>query len=1368
LVILSSTFSSLKALEPNKALTQYKLDIWQAERGLQQISIGSSVQTDDGYIWLATKRGLVRFDGNRFVVFDKNNTTQLLDNYIKVLYESRDKTLWIGTFEGGLTYLKNGSFFTLSLEKYHALKDITVIYEDRKGTLWIGTKNSGLSCLRNGKLKTYLKKDGLNSNRIHAIVEDQTGRLLIGTSAGLTIKKNDGESPDNFERNNTFKNFITAMCRTKSGDVWLGCIDGIFRWKDNRFIRYYTQDGQNSFKVKCIYEDNNGSIWVGLDGDGLLRIKNAKCESLSPADGLACGFIYTILEDREGSIWLGTLSGGLHRFKDTTITTFTTKEGLSHDLAASVIVDQNKNTWIGTEGGGLSRLKIGSPPQCFSQSHGLLSNYVYSLLEDREGAIWIGTAKGLNRMKNSSLSTFPLPPSVKSKNQVVYDMLEDNRGAIWILTITNLFQYKNKTLKEHININQTKKLFTCMINDQEDNIWLGTYGSGFLRLKDDKINIYTTENGLIHNDVECLYTNSKGILYIGTRGGLSRYENGKFININTGNGLSDNYILSILEDNEENIWIGSRIGISRVDKNELSRLARGEITKIHPETFDESDGMKSARCNQKRIKTKDGKLWFTTTKGVAVIDPDNIKENLLPPPVRIEEIRVDGAKTPINPGKSPLQIPPGAKRVEFFYTGISFLKPDKIKFKLKLEGYETRWHDAGNTRSTVYTRLSPGNYTFKVIAANSDGIWNPDGASFRFEILPSFYQTTMFYILAAFTAVLLIFSLYRYRLKQLRTKEKELTTLVELRTADLKERNMELETAHQNIQNTKELIEAKNLQLEEQSDKLKDLDQVKSRFFANISHEFRTPLTLIMGPLEQVYNENRDRKLAGDVRLALRNSQRLLNLINQLLDLSKLESGKMQLQTTLQDAIAFLKGLVGAFKSLAEQKKLEISFNSTCPALLIYFDTEKLERVICNLLLNAVKFTPEGGKITVTASGHTDAGKNFPNGFLQINVQDTGIGIPDKQLPYIFDRFYRASGAEETQYKQNGTGIGLALVKELITLHYGTIAVTSKVTEDSGTTFLLRIPLGHQHLQPNEIRKKNGSDHRSDQTVEEIQSTSFDIESKKIPKNGAAEKTSATDEKDKEKNVILVVDDNPDVRKYIRDPLETDYIVVEAVDGKEGLEKAGEIIPDLIISDVMMPEKDGIQFSREVKSDVKTSHIPVILLTARASDESVIQGLESGADDYITKPFNTKILLARIKNLIDLRRGLQEKVQKTMMLQPSEIKVSNIDEDFMKELQTAIETNISDQDFGVDQLAKKLLMSRATLNRKIRALTGESTNKFIQSYRLKRSVQLLKANFGNVTEVAFEVGFSNAAYFTKCFKEKFQQLPTTYLTTENS
>jgi signal transduction histidine kinase/ligand-binding sensor domain-containing protein/DNA-binding response OmpR family regulator len=1377
-----SFYVYLGALSPHKAISQYKLDIWQAERGLAQNSVSAICQTRDGYIWLGTINGLVRFDGIRFKTFNKDNTAQLKDNAITSLWEDRKGILWIGTAEGGVSSLKDGEFKAYTLHECPGLKEISTIFEDREGTLWIGTLDSGLTRFKNGRFTTYTVKDGLAGNRVRAVHEDERGNLWFATSAGLTIRRPDGSFIPYTGTSGRFDKYIISMCRARNGTLWLGCIDGLYALKDKAIIHYGRKEGLPNLKIKCLYEDSRQNLWAGTDGGGLVRISNDRVETFSTSDGMACDYVYSICEDREGNLWIGTFIGGLHRLRDGAITPYTTREGLNNNIVKCIEEDQAGNLWIGTLDG-VNRLKDGKLTLEFTTRQGLLSNIAYCIKEDSSGNLWIGTAAGLNlRHKDGSLKRFDTHSDFL--NNEILQLLEDKSGVVWILTSKNLIHFHEGRFTVFLHGEElSNKPFQCFCKDREDSFWIGTYRGGLYRLKEGKRTHYTTGESLVHNIVEYIYEDKNGILYIGTRGGLSRLAEGKFINFTTRNGLIDSNVRHILEDDSGYLWLAGRTGISRINKKELSDFARGKIEKINPVLFDESDGLKSPWCED-GIKTRDGRLWFATYNGAAVIDPGNIKTNTLPPPVVIEEMIVDGEAVHIGStglhgrGEAPLVISPGKKRLEFYYTTLTFIKPQKVKFKLKLEGYDSDWLDAGNARSTTYTELAPGTYTFKVIACNADGVWNHNGASLSFYLKPYFYQTAWFYILVVFFILMAVFSFHLFRLRQLKTREKELGTLVEQRTRDLKERNIDLEKARQKIQQANEL-------LEKQSEKLKEMDQIKSRFFANISHEFRTPLTLIMGPLEQVLTDHNTKDLEKNINLALRNSQRLLSLINQLLDLARLDSGKMQLQASRQNVIPFLKGLVGSFESLVVQKKQRLTFHAEQDDITLFYDPEKLEKVMVNLISNAVKFTPGQGEIAVSASGGQGAlfektaprtpAKTFDStgrsrysgGYLEIKVRDTGAGIPESQLPYIFDRFYQAEGVFTHEHKHKGSGIGLALVKELVELHHGDITVRS--TEGKGTEFTLHLPLGSDHLKPEEIIDAGQIPARETRKIplhEELdpllqiepdQDREIEDEKEDEKKNGS---------EDTGKDIILVVEDNPDVRAFIRGPLEHDYTVVEAADGREGIEKAREIIPDLIISDVMMPEADGYELCAVLKKDVKTSHIPIVLLTAKASDESIIAGLETGADDYITKPFNTRILLTRIKNLIDLRRQLQEKIQREMSLQPTEIAVSSVDRQFMQELKAAIEKNISDENFGVDELAGVLYMSRATLNRKIKALTGEATNQFIQSYRLKRAAQLLKANFGNVTEVAFEVGFSASAYFTRCFKEKFHRLPHTFQASE--
>ncbi len=583
--------------------------------------------------------------------------------------------------------------------------------------------------------------------------------------------------------------------------------------------------------------------------------------------------------------------------------------------------------------------------------------------------------------------------------------------------------------------------------------------------------------------------------------------------------------------------------------------------------------------------------------------------------------------------------------------------------------------------------------------------------------------------------------------------------------------HLELKRSKEELKERSIEIEDKNRRLEEQSEKLKEIDKIKSRFFANISHEFRTPLTLILGPLEQMIaacpdnDEEKKRKLT----LMHRNAERLLRLINQLLELSKLESSKMKLQARKTNIISFVKGITDSFQPPARQKELDLVFQAehetSHEAVLenmnIYIDPLKMEDIMSNILVNAIKFTPPGGEIKVKVKRNPGADTNFPAGWVEISVCDTGPGIPMEQLPHIFDRFFRADITDE--YHQEGPGIGLILAKELVELHHGTIEARGCVGE--GSAFIIRLPMGSAHLAPDEIMQESVPvDIKTGAAADRISRVITGLEMEKNEMNNKYESESLLEPgiQGNETNILLVVEDSAAMRMYIRETLEPGYTVVTAADGREGIQKAQEVIPDLIISDIMMPEVDGLELCRVLKNDVKTSHIPIVLLTAKASEENILQGLETSADDYITKPFNTKILIARIKNLIDIRRQLQNNINREMNLQPVKTSVSKIDKKFLRDLQAVIKKNMSDPEFNVEELFKKLYMGYTTLYRKIKALYGHTPTEFIRSCRLKRALQLLKSGYGSVTEVAFEVGFSSRAYFTKCFREKFHQLPSDF------
>jgi signal transduction histidine kinase/sugar lactone lactonase YvrE len=825
----------------------------------------------------------------------------------------------------------------------------------------------------------------------------------------------------------------------------------------------------------------------------------------------------------------------LHRLRDTAFTPYTTREGLSHNIVAYISEDREGSILFGTENG-INRLKNGQLTLQWTRKQGLSSNSVSAIIEGSRGDLWIGTGAGLNRYEDGKFKYFD------NQNDALFTRIrqlhEDKTGAVLILTLEKLSQlYKGKftVLINKKDVSNTSLIGFC--RDRQGSLWVGTHGAGLYRLNQGKRTAYTTKEGLVHNEVEYIYEDKQGILYIGTRGGLSLMDNGKFTNYTTESGLLDSYIYYILEDGVGYLWLTGRTGISRISKKELSDFSVGKIEKIKPFLFNQSNGIKSPLCPN-GIKTRDGRLWFASNKGAVVVNPSNIKKNTLPPSLVIEEVNVDGEAVNISGQETPLVLPPGKKRLEFYYTGISFVKSGQIKFKLKLEGYDSDWVDAGFARSIAYTSLSPGEYTFRVTACNSDGVWSEKDASFSFYLKSYFYQTTWFYLSALLFVLLLTFFFYRFRVRQLKTREKELGRLVDARTSDLKERNIELEKARQNIQHSKELIEAKNQQLEEQSGKLKEMDKVKTRFFANISHEFRTPLTLIMGPLEQMIaacSENEKEK-KRKLSLMLRNAQRLLRLINQLLELSRLDSGKLKLQTVKTDMIVFVKGIIDSFRLLTRQKELELVFHdrqtneAETGDIVLYIDPRKMEDIMSNLLVNAVKFTPPGGEISVAVRQNPVADANFPAGSLEISVKDTGPGIPAEQLAHVFDRFYQADSTYE--YHQKGSGIGLALTRELVELHHGTIEPQSRKGE--GSEFIIRLPIGSAHLAADEIsdipysQPSTGTKISAEAEIPGFETVIEEEERENEPGTGKAD-------------IILVVEDSADLRDYIREALEPSY-----------------------------------------------------------------------------------------------------------------------------------------------------------------------------------------------------------------------------------
>lgn len=1211
------------------------------------------------------------------------------------------------------------------------------------GKLYINQTNTGLATIEKDAF-TPLPGIKKFDSRIRMICHYDTGRVLIGTASnGLLLYDGVSIVPFPTEADNLLKeNELLSGIRLSSapGQFALASSKGGLFIIDSRGKLKYTfnkTSGLADNNISDIFEDPGGNLWLSLE-KGLTKIEYASpfyiYDDRNDLSGLGLAVV-----KHEGMLFTGTTNG---LFYLTSTGKFRIAPGLTQkcwsllSTGDSLLVGLSEGTYrVEVQNNGLS-----------VRTRKVMNYFTYVLYRSKQNQnrIWAGTREEL------------------------ISLYRVNKTAPWKL--------ENITA----NIGQEIK---SIVEDERGNLWLGTRSGGVLKADfstgnvSPKITHLTESHGLPTGGVN-VATAAGHVLFL-TRNGLARFdeqENRFFPDNTLGYTFSlsgKNQVFRLIEDKHRNTWFHS------ASRNYQAILKPDGTYEIIKRPFLR---IPIAQVNCIFYDAREDCAWFASNNGLIRYHPDTKKNSPADFNVLIRKVELINGKIQVFNGyrednhlkRIRREFAYKDRNIRFEFASPFFEDEKRTTYSYRLDGYDDDWAPFSTETQKDYTNLGPGTYTFRVRAKNVYGDLSKEGI-YRFKVLAPWYETWWAFLGYALFAFYLVFLIIKWRSGKLEREKQILERIVKERTREIEARNIEIN--EKNLQ-----LESQTALLKEQSIKLQEMDQIKSRFFANISHEFRTPLTLVMGPLEQMIAACRDneKEKKRKLTLMLRNTQRLLRLINQLLELSKLDSGKMKLEAAKTDIISFLKGIIDSFRLLAQQNELDLVFRTEeeskaeAEEFTLYLDPRKMEDVMTNLLVNAIKFTPAGGKITVVlqinppiASVNEDENL-FPAGFVEISVNDTGPGIPADQLPYIFDRFYQAETAYEIQ--QKGTGIGLALAKELVELHHGTIEARSR--EDEGSTFIIRIPLGTEHLAPGERAELPPTLIQTQEPTHDTTANEITARETAVEKKEKEEKQEDTDPMTlinleaeagtAETDIILVVEDSADMRDYIRGALMPGYTVVEAKDGREGIQKAREIIPDLIISDIMMPEVDGYELCRVLKSDVKTSHIPIILLTAKAAEENIIHGLETGADDYITKPFNTNILIARIKNLIDLRSQLQKNLNREMTMQPVKTSVSTIDREFLHDLHEAIRKNLDDEDFNVEQLCKKLYMGRTTLYRKVLALTGETPTDFIRSYRLKKGAELLKQNVGTVLEVAFAVGFSNSSYFAKCFKEKFHQLPSEY------
>ncbi|MBX3239049.1 MAG: response regulator [Chitinophagaceae bacterium] len=1333
--------------------------------GLSHNQVNTIHKDSRGFMWFGTMSGLNRYDGYNFKVFKSSpqDTSTIRDNYINNIYPLPDKKLWIVTRNGNCIYDAYTETFSRDDQRYLSSlglpsEAISTIVMDHEGSFWFLYQNLG-GIFRyapgQGKPVKVISDPGapefLSSYDIATIANDAKNNLWVVYRNGL-IEKIDKLSLKVIYRTDKLKAFRQGRTGGYSlyvdaeDELWISeylstAPGGVFRF--NRIgeqLDYLSkQSGSirlNSNVVSGISQDEEGKIWIGTDHGGINIIdkkNNAVRYLFSEIEDNASipqNSIYSVYKDDQGVMWFGTYKQGIcyysnqanfvlfkHKFSDT--------NSLPFEDVNRFAEDANGNLWIGTNGGGL--LYFDRRLNTFkaythnpSDPNSISNNVIVSLLVDHEQKLWVGTyLGGLNYFDGEKFIHYNNDPSDPGSisNNNIWDIFEDSKRNIWVGTLSggvSLYNRKTKSFT-HYHVEDLKSLhsnyISCIIEDRSGNIWFGaSNGIDVLNTTTGAFTYIAHDDSdpasLSNNNVNAILEDSRGYIWVATREGLNRMDKNRerFTVFTTKDGLPDNSVLTILEDNNHNLWMGTPNGLCNAI---IEEAGDGEMS-VRFVNYDESDGLQGRVFNDKAaFKTKSGELLFGGFYGFNMFSPEKFYFQKEQPRIVLTGLQV--FSKPVKPGEKldghiiltksiteaeeiTLKYNQNVFSVSFAALGLGY--SGKEKFQYMLEGFNKEWLSTdGNQRIITYTNIDPGKYTLQVRQQSDDPAGIQQAASIRIVILPPFWLTIPAFVVYLLLAIGIL-TLARY---------------LTIRRAKMRFRIA---------------------QEKKEAQRVHELDMLKLKFFTNISHEFRTPISLILAPVEKMLKNTGDDTEKKQYQLIYRNGKRLLGLVNQLLDFRKLEMKELRLYQSVGDIVEFTREVSASFSDLAEKKNIDFSFNSSVESLNISFDRDKIERIMFNLLSNAFKFTREEGTVSVNLKGVEP--DNVP--MVEIQVCDSGIGIPEENREKIFERFFQHENSESVL--NNGSGIGLAISREFVKLHGGSIKVDS--TPGKGTCFTILLPvkgvLAPQNGMPGHEAIYEKVHRDEDQVL-----------------NGNAKRS------------VLIVEDNDDIRFYIKDNLRNSYIVYQAVNGKEGLEKAIEVLPDLIISDVMMPVMDGISLCRQLKTDPRTSHIPVILLTARTSDEQKMEGYRTGAVDYITKPFSFEMLQSRIHNLLLQQEKMRRLFQNQVEIQPKEISSNPVDEDFITRAVAVVEENISQAVFSVEDLSRSLYMSRVALYKKLLSLTGKAPLDFIRAVRIKKAMQLMRHSRKTISEIAYEVGFNDPKYFARYFKKEIGKLPSEYV-----
>jgi signal transduction histidine kinase/DNA-binding response OmpR family regulator/streptogramin lyase len=1298
-------------------------------------------------MWFSTYYGLNKYNGYDITTFystsDKEET--LTSNFITQLLEDNDGDIWVGTKFGLNKYDKDTEKFT----RYWANEDIPAslsnnqigaLLLDSRGQMWVGTMGGGLHYYHKqiDGFTCFMQNDSIGPfiNTISAMTEGYNGEIWIGTFGnGLSMF----DPKEHFFINFEFPTMqINSLLDDGIGSIWIAT-DNMGLYRFDKEMKVYERFDMKGSKVKTnlniilsLTLDKDGTILAAIDGGGIISIDPTKNEVISDDDHnnafaqLDTKAVFSVYIDSNGLYWVGTIGKGVriinmerNRFQHYTHQPLNQKS-ISDNTILSLLEDSKKRIWVGTDGGGLNLFDTTNETfKSFNQlPSNLKSNVIKRIFEDNEQTIWLGTyGSGLAKLNEQTNELITYTPSNILNNEgisiSVWSISQQKKDKLWIGTLGNgLYEFDCRQ-KTFTHLRELYPELDEVMNDYilslfvdiNKNLWIGTSNgiyvwlnneSKYIRYLFDRIN----DSGVGKNAILCINESSDGQIWIGSNGGgIFRInpENGDIINLTTSDGLAQEQVYDILEVDDGTLWFATHGGLTKYEQ-ETGRF----------QNYDTRDGLLGSTFN-KLLYTSYGKLMVGGVKGLNEFDPNVIKVNNNVPKVLLSELYINNSPVKAGDDNSPLtQNIADTKEITLNYkqsnigiefVAINYFISEKNSYSYVLENSSEEWSKASSSRLVKYNNLKPGDYTFKVKAANNDGVWSTSETILKIKVLAPWWKRWYAYLAYFIIIGTAMYAYIRYTI-----------LWIDLR------RKLEFEMMER--------------------EKIKELNQMRLQFFTNISHEFRTPLTLISGPLETLKKKlslhSDDQKLFN---IAYKNTNLLLRLVNQVMDFRKVETGSMELNIASGDLVSCIKDFGESFRYMAFERNMNFVIESNVEKLTVQFDEDIIEKVVYNLLSNAFKYGKEQGNVRLSIN--LSQGPVIEKQQLLIQVSDDGEGIDSVNPEDVFKQYKRFKQGNK---HISGTGIGLALTKSLVELHGGRITVDSN--RNTGTTFTVLLPIINTALTQEPVQVA--------ETIIEKSESSY------IPEI-------IQDKADEQHEYhLLVVDDNPQVIEFVTSVLTPHYHVMSAADGQQAFDLLLKRTFDLVITDVMMPVMDGIELCKEIKMELQTSHIPVIMLTAKTSIENKIEGLNIGADAYLPKPFNPDLLKAYIDNLLASREKLKEIFTGNAMFMPSEITSTSVDETFITKALDIVRANMEDETFGVEELGYELAMSRSNLHRKIKALTGKSTTDFIRTIRLKEAAAKLISTEDQISEIAYKVGFNSSSYFIKSFKKEFNMSPGQY------